>query len=481
MFDTIVGTINNILWGNLLIYLLLVVGVLFTWRLGFLQIRHFFHMFHLIKSSRKQGFDNDPDKNVNRGISSFQALCTSLAARVGTGNLAGVAIAISLGGPGAIFWMWLIALLGMATAFAESALAQLYKEPTSDQSFRGGPAYYMARGLKNPTMALVFSICLFFGYGFIFSSVQSNSISDAFAASYGFTPLYTGIVITIVAAAIVMGGMRSIARFAEYVVPFMGLAYLLVALFVVFKNLQSIPEIFNQIIGSAFGWHEAGSGLLGAAMKQGITRGLYSNEAGMGSSPNAAATATPYPPHPISQAYIQMLGVAIDTLLICSCTAFIILLNGGAQGEMEGITMTQHALAAHVGDWGDDFMSLAILFFGFTSIVANYAYANNNLSYVKLDHFYGRLFFTVCFLMMTLYGSVATLPQVIALADLGMGLMTLVNVVALFLLSKTVISLSQNYSQQLKKGEIPNYQLSNEEAQTLNLIPGVWSPDPSSK
>ena len=465
MINDFVAAANGFLWGSVLIYALVAAGLWFTWRLGAIQCRHFLHMFSVLRHSRRQS---------GNGISSFQALCTTLAARVGTGNLAGVAVAISLGGAGAVFWMWVIAFVGMATAFAESTLGQLYKHRQADGSFRGGPAAYMRQGVGSPALAVLFSACLFFGYGFVFSSVQANSISDAFAGSFGFDRLATGLVITLFAGIIVLGGLRQIARFAELAVPIMGIAYVAVALAVLALNLEQLPRIFADIIGSAFGWREAGSGLVGAAIVQGIKRGLYSNEAGMGSAPNAAAAAEPYPPHPASQGYVQMLGVFLDTIVICSCTAFVILLADTDTQGMAGIQMTQSALVQQLGAWGADFISVAIFFFAFTSIVANYAYADNNLGVLRLDNRPGKLIFRAGFLAMVLYGSVATLPEVIAMADLAVALMTMVNLVALLWLSKTVVALARDYNRQLDAGELPHYQPDKATRRALALFPGVW-------
>jgi len=460
-----VGTINGYLWGSVLIYLLTGCGIWFTLRLKGLQFTQFFHMFTLLKTSRSSSSD---------GISSFQALCTSLAARVGTGNLMGVAVAISLGGAGAVFWMWAIALVGMATAFAESALGQLYKERDEHGNFRGGPAYYMSKGLKNKPLAITFSLCLFFGYGFVFSSVQANSITDAFYGSYGVDRWFSGIAITLVASFIIFGGLKKIARFAEITVPFMGVAYLIVCLVVIGMNISLIPAVIADIFASAFGLTEAGSGLVGAAIVQGVKRGLYSNEAGMGSSPNVAAAASPNPPHPVTQGYIQMLAVFFDTIVICSCTAFLILLFKDSGSQAQGIQLTQQALAFQVGDWGSDFITFAILLFGFTSIVGNFAYAENNLKYLKLDNLYGRSFLKVGFLAMLVFGSVATLPEVIALADMSTGLMTVFNVIALFMLSKVVVSITKDYHQQKNNGDVPDYQPEDTEHQAFNLTKGIW-------
>ena len=306
--DTLIAMINDLMWGAVLIYLLIGVGLFFTFRLGFIQVRHFGHMFSVLRNSRKSD---------SAGISSFQALCTSLAARVGTGNLAGVAVAIYLGGPGAIFWMWLIAFIGMATAFVESTLAQLYKVKDEDGNYRGGPAYYMERGLGMRWMGVVFSLCLLLAFGLVFNAVQANSISLAMNVAFGIPDWVSGLALVVLSGLIIFGGIRGIARFAELVVPFMALAYILMALFVVAMNISELPGVFVLIIKSAFGIEQAGSGAMGYAISQaminGIKRGLFSNEAGMGSAPNAAATATPYPPHPASQGYVQMLGVFLDT------------------------------------------------------------------------------------------------------------------------------------------------------------------------
>ncbi|WP_426360396.1 alanine/glycine:cation symporter family protein [Pseudocolwellia sp. HL-MZ19] len=468
MIEEWVGTINGYLWGSILIYLLSGCGIWFTLRLKGLQFTHFFHMFTLLKTSRTSSAE---------GISSFQALCTSLAARVGTGNLMGVAVAITLGGAGAVFWMWLIALVGMATAFAESTLGQLYKEKDEHGNFRGGPAYYMRKGLNSKSLAITFSLCLFFGYGFVFSSVQANSITDAFNGSFGIEKLTTGMVITLFAAFIIFGGLKKIARFAEITVPFMGVAYLLVCLYVIGINITLIPAVIADIFTSALGLKEAGSGLVGAAIVQGVKRGLYSNEAGMGSAPNVAAAATPNPPHPVAQGYIQMLAVFFDTIVICSCTAFLILLFKDTGTQAEGIQLTQQALAFQVGDWGTDFITLAIMLFAFTSIVGNFAYAENNLKYLNLDNFYGHAFLKVGFLATLIFGSVATLPEVIALADLSTGLMTVFNVISLILLTKVISTVTKDYHEQKMAGKIPTYSPSAAEHKSLNLTQGIWQKD----
>ena len=439
MINEFVSLVNNILWGDgqVLIIMLLACGIWFTVKLGGVQLRHFGHMFSLLKGSNTSTKD---------GISSFQALCTSLSARVGTGNLAGVAVAISLGGSGAIFWMWMIALLGMATGFAESVLGQLYKVRDENGEFRGGPAYYIKQGLNKTWLAVAFSLCLFFGYGFVFSAVQANTITDALNNAYSFPSEYVGLAIIALAALIVIGGLRGIARFAEFVVPFMGIGYVLVALAITFINISELPAMLLDIVKSAFGLQEAGAGALGAAIKNGIQRGLYSNEAGSGSVPHAAASAVPNPNHPVSQGYIQMLGVFLDTLVLCTSTAFIILLAGGSSSDqMEGIRLTQDAMSSHLGEGGTDFVAAAISLFAFTSVVANYAYGESNLHMFKLDNKIGRAVYTIGYLGMIYWGAQAALPQVWAMADMALGLMTVINIIAIVWMTPTIVSISKDY------------------------------------
>ncbi|RDV24565.1 alanine:cation symporter family protein [Alteromonas aestuariivivens] len=467
MLNDIVAAVNNVLWGDgqVLIFMLLGCGFWFTYRLGGLQIRHFTHMFGLLKGST--GATKD-------GISSFQALCTSLSARVGTGNLAGVAVAISLGGAGSIFWMWVIAMLGMATGFAESVLGQVYKVRDDNGEFRGGPAYYIKQGLNKTWLAVAFSLCLFFGYGFVFSAVQANTITDALNNSYGFPHEYTGIVIIVLAALIVVGGLRGIARFAEWVMPFMGIGYVAVALVITLMNITDLPGVLYDIITSAFGLQEAGAGALGAAIKNGIQRGLYSNEAGSGSVPHAAASAAPDPNHPVTQGYLQMLGVFMDTMVLCTSTAFIILLAGGSSSDqMEGIRLTQSAMTAHLGEGGTDFVAAVICLFAFTSVVANYAYGESNLHMFKLDNRPGRAAYTIGYLAMIFWGSMAALPTVWAMADMALGLMTVINIIAIVWLTPTIVAISKDYFAKRDRGERPEYQSGDCEIQG-STEKGIW-------
>ncbi|WP_289156873.1 sodium:alanine symporter family protein [uncultured Pseudoalteromonas sp.] len=467
----IINSISALLWGQVLVYLLIAAGVFFTIRLGFIQFVQFPHMFKVMFGSRKCGGDE---------ISSFQAFCTSLAARVGTGNMAGVAVALYLGGPGAIFWMWLIALIGMATSFAESTLAQAYKTKDADGNFRGGPAYYMERGLGKRWMGVLFSLCLILAFGLVFNAVQSNSIAAAFEVAFDVPKYIVGIALVIGSGIIIFGGLKTISRFAEMVVPFMALAYLLVAIYVCAINFTALPDVIVLIIKSAFGLEQAGAGAIGygvtQAMIQGIKRGLFSNEAGMGSAANAAATATPYPPHPASQGYVQMLGVFIDTIVICTATASLILLSNQLVPESAvlGIELTQAALQEHVGDWGTYFIAIAILFFAFTSIVANYSYAETNLMFLEHNSTKGMLIFRLLVLGMVMFGAIGELGIIWTLADISMGLMAIVNVVALFMLSGVVVWLSKDYNAQNKQGVLPTFDKDKHPKLAKEVDPNAW-------
>ncbi len=467
----IINLMNSLLWGSILVYLLVGVGIYFTCRLGFIQFRHFTHMFSVLKNSRKAD---------NSGISSFQALCTSLAARVGTGNMAGVAVALTAGGPGAIFWMWAIAMLGMSTSFVESTLAQLYKTKDNDGNYRGGPAYYIEKGLGMRWMGVLFSVLLIIAFGLVFNAVQANSIANAMHNAFGWDQRYVGFAVMLLSAAVIFGGIKRIAKTAELVVPVMALAYLVLALVILFTNIDKLPAVLALIFKSAFGFQEAAAGSLGYAISQammnGVKRGLFSNEAGMGSAPNAAASATPYPPHPASQGYVQMLGVFMDTMVICSSTVAIILMSGEyvPHGEVTGIELTQAALSSQVGDWGGVFVAVAIFFFAFTSIIANYSYAETNLVFLEHNHKAGISVFRLVFLAMVMFGAMATLPVVWSLADVSMGLMAIVNLVAILLLSGIVIKLAKDYNQQLKAGKVPTFDPERFPELKSQLEDGIW-------
>ena len=366
-----ISGINDLLWSYVLIIMLLGCAFRFTFKTRFVQFRMFREMIRVLGDSANKAHEGE------KHISSFQAFAVSLASRVGTGNLAGVATAVAVGGPGAVFWMWIIALLGSASAFVESTLAQLYKRK-GKESFIGGPAYYMRYGLGLNWMGILFAILISVTFGFAFNSVQSNTICAAMQGSFGFDPRIVGAVLTVLTLAIIFGGIQRIAKVSSVIVPVMALGYVALASGIVLFNITELPAVIKLIVSSAFGWEQAAGGTIGAALMQGIKRGLFSNEAGMGSAPNVAATASVT--HPVKQGLIQTLGVFTDTLLICTCTAFIILFSGAPlDGSVNGVQLTQHALTLEVGKAGGIFVAVAIFLFAFSSIIGNYYYGEANI------------------------------------------------------------------------------------------------------
>ena len=345
--NELITHINDALWTYLLIGTLIVCGLWFTWKTKGVQFRMVGEMFRLLTDSATSGTQGLEDKNNNhRHISSFQAFAVSVATRVGTGNLAGVATAIAIGGPGAVFWMWIIALLGSATAFVESTLGQLFKQRHKD-SFIGGPAYYILKGMHCRWMAYLFAILITITFGLSYNSIQSNTICGAMHEAFGWDPLVVGIAIAAVALVIVFGGIHRIAKVSSVLVPLMAIGYFILALVIVVMNIQHITHVLKVIVDSAFGLEQSAGGMLGATIMNGVKRGLFSNEAGEGSAPNVAATATVT--HPVKQGLIQALGVFTDTLLVCSCTAFVILISGLYNvPELNGIALTQAALSSEV-------------------------------------------------------------------------------------------------------------------------------------
>ena len=441
-FNTILTSFNDFLWTYVLVISLIVIGVYFTFKTNFVQFRYIKEMFRLLG-------DGVSDKEHD-GVSSFQAFCISTASRVGTGNLAGIAIAISVGGAGAIFWMWLIALIGSASSFIESTLAQVYKVKDSSGAFRGGPAYYMEKGLKKKWMGVIFSILITITFGLIFNSVQSNTIASAFNEAFKINQLVIGITLTILTALIIFGGIKRIAKVTEVIVPIMAVAYIGIALFVVIINIKEIPSLIMNIIESAFGIKEVVGGSLGGILLVGIKRGLFSNEAGMGSAPNAAATATVS--HPVKQGLIQTLGVFTDTIIICSCTAFIILLSPiDLTSGATGIQLTQAALSSHVGSWGSYFIAICILLFAFSSIIGNYYYGESNIEFLSTKK-YTLLVYRVLVIAMVFIGSIASMDLVWTLADVFMGLMAISNLIAIVLLGNIAIKVLNDYKKQKKAG-----------------------------
>lgn len=443
---------NNILWGYVMIASLIGCAVYFTLRGKFVQFTMIGEMFRQLINSTERHLDNG-----HKHISPFEAFVVSLASRVGTGNLAGVATAIAVGGAGAVFWMWVIALIGAANAFVESTLAQLYKR-RSDDSFIGGPAYYIMQGLKCRPMAILFSILTIVTFGFAFNTVQSNTICDAFQNAFGIDNLYMGIFLTVTTLLIIFGGIQRIAKVSSVVVPIMAIGYIILAFTVVLLNITELPSVITLIIKNAFGMEQVVGGGMGAAVMQGIKRGLFSNEAGMGSAPNAAATASTS--HPVKQGLIQTLGVFTDTLIICSSTAFIILISGvHIGGGLDGVHLTQEALTAEIGGAGRIFVAIAIFFFAFSSIFGNYYYGEANIRFITKSRTVLNIY-RVMVGTMVMGGAMMSLKMVWSLADVTMALMTLCNLVAIVLLGGKAMTLLEDYRSQRKRGIDPIFKKS---------------------
>jgi alanine or glycine:cation symporter, AGCS family len=449
IIETFINGTNTLLWSYVLIILLIGTGLYFTFRTKFVQFRLIGEMFRLLGEGARA------DK---KGVSSFQAFCISTASRVGTGNLAGVAIAITTGGPGAVFWMWLIALIGSASAFIESTLAQIYKVKDGN-NYRGGPAYYMEKALNARWMGVTFAVLISLTFGLAFNSVQANTITSALNGSFGINKIIIAIVLSIITAVVIFGGIKRVATVSEIMVPIMAGGYILIALFIMIMNISELPGVIVLIFESAFGVSEVAGGALGAAMMNGIKRGLFSNEAGMGSAPNAAATADVS--HPVKQGLIQSLGVFVDTLLICSSTAFIILLSGlYTSTESNGILLTQNALETTMGSWAGIFLAIIVLLFCFSSVVGNYYYGETNIEFINTSKLWLNIY-RIAVVGMVAFGSLASLSFVWSLADLLMGLMAIINLIAIVLLGKIAISALNDYLKQKASGKNPVFHVSN--------------------
>ena len=452
--NDLITTLNDALWGYVLIFALVGCGLWFTWRLRFVQFRMVGEMFRLLTDSAvdtvKSQTDASPQEGRRKHISSFQAFAVSVATRVGTGNLAGVATAIAVGGPGAVFWMWGIALIGSATAFVESTLAQLFKQPHKD-SFIGGPAYYIQRGLHQRWMAVLFAVLITITFGLSYNSIQSNTICGAMQQAFGWPPLIVGTVLALLGLVIVFGGIHRIAQVSAVLVPVMAVGYMLLALVVIVMNIGLIPHVLKVIVLDAFGIQQIAGGGIGATMMHGVKRGLFSNEAGEGSAPNVAATATVS--HPVKQGLIQALGVFTDTLLVCSSTAFIILLSGlYSTPGLNGIALTQSALQSEVGTAGPVFVAVAILLFAFSSIIGNYYYGEANIRFITHDTRVITLYRVCSAGLMVLFGAFASLELVWSLGDLCMALLTACNLVAIVLLGRYAFRLLDDYRSQQRRG-----------------------------
>ncbi|MEM1208580.1 MAG: alanine/glycine:cation symporter family protein [Planctomycetota bacterium] len=451
-----------------LMAMLIVVGLLLTISSRFVQFRYFLRMFRVLRQATA---------HEGNHVSPFQALVLSVAGRVGGGNIIGVAVALTLGGPGAIFWMWVLALIGMASSFFECALAQLYKRSEPDGTYRGGPAYYILHGLKQPWMAVVFSVLLFVTYGFCLNAFQSFGVAETFNDAFGAPTWIIGLIMAVLVGLIIFGGVKRIASVTEFLVPIMAIGYILLALFVLVKDIDEVPGVLWSIVANAVGLDTAFAGGVGAAISQGVRRGLLSNEAGMGSAPNVAAVA--YARHPASQGVIQSFSVFVDTIIMCTCTATIILLADGTyppDGQVAGLALTQNALAEHIGAFAKYFVVIALLMFAFSTVLYNYYLGETALSSIvgeRRSVFYA---FRIFILVLIFVAAVLDLDTVLAFTDLSIGLMAMTNLFALLFLYKIAMRLLADYDGQLKAGN-DHPSLDASKFNDLDLDRTAWKDD----
>ncbi|WP_349295611.1 alanine/glycine:cation symporter family protein (plasmid) [Thioclava sp. 'Guangxiensis'] len=445
--ELIFSKIGDLTWGWSLIPILVVFGVFITLATGFVQFRFFGRMFRVLRKSNNAA-DNDK-------ISAREALLVSVGGRVGGGNIAGVAVAITLGGPGAVFWMWAVALVGMATSLVECSIAQLFKRRTGEHSFRGGPAYAIIHGLgpEYKWLAGLYAVCLIAAFGFGFNAFQGNTVAGAMQDSFHIDRLWTAIGLSIISAIIIFGGIHRIAKASDVIVPIMAVGYLLMALVVIALNITEVPQVFSMIVKNAFGIEQAVGGGMGAAIMQGMRRGLFSNEAGLGSAPNVAATAEVR--HPISQGITQSFSVFIDTIVICSCTAFVILLSDvyvpGAEG-IDGVVLTQQSVTSELGNWAQYYLSIAVLLFAFSSIIYNYYLGENALS-VFSESPAAILILRIAIVAIVFIGALAPgATAVFFFSDPLMGVLALVNLLAIMMLFPVAMRLLRDFRAQLKAG-----------------------------
>ena len=462
-FFRIINSVNDWLWTYVVIVLLVFCAIYFTVRIRGVQFRLLKDMWRVIVD-RPVGEKNAPDAQAcgaaadggsnevrHRKIGSFQAFAVSLSSRVGTGNLAGVASAICVGGPGAVFWMWIMALFGAATAFIEATLAQLYKRRVKD-SFYGGPAYYMQHGLHRKWMGLLFAVLLILTFGIANQLVQSNTLCDALGDAFSIDKKWISLALAAMTVVIIFGGIHRISHFASIVVPFMAIGYVLIGIVIIVMKINEIPSVLALIVRNAFGIGPMAGGMFGTAVMQGVKRGLFSNEAGEGSAPNAAAIA--HTSHPVKQGLLQSLGVFTDTIVVCTCTAFIILLSGLYDSGADGIILTKNALECHIGKAGGVFLTAAIFLFAYSTLIGNYFYAETNIRFIT-----GRksavFIFRIISALTIIAGAVMTLQEAWSLVDITMGVMTIVNLAAILQLAPKAFRLLDNYMEQRRAGKDP--------------------------
>ncbi|MBQ8937071.1 MAG: alanine:cation symporter family protein [Bacteroidaceae bacterium] len=442
--------LNDALWSYLLMGVLVLCGLWFTWKTRGVQFQMIGEMLRMLADTPPAKDQHSDKERGMRHISSFQAFAVSVATRVGTGNLAGVATAIAIGGPGSVFWMWVIALLGSATAFVESTLGQLFKQRHAE-SFIGGPAYYIQKGLHLRWMAVLFAVLITLTFGLAYNSIQSNTICGAMHEAFGWNPAVVGVVLTTMALIIVFGGIHRIANVSSVLVPVMAIGYFLLVVVIIVMNIQSVPHVLKLIVSDAFGLRQSAGGMIGATIMNGVKRGLFSNEAGEGSAPNVAATATVS--HPVKQGLIQALGVFTDTLLVCSCTAFVILISGLYEVPgLNGIALTQSALQSEIGNWGPTFIAVAIFLFAFSSIIGNYYYGEANIRFMTSSRVVLTLYRLFSGGVLVMFGALASLEVVWNLGDLFMALLTACNLIAIVCLGKYAFRLLDDYREQKRRG-----------------------------
>lgn len=446
IFDLIINKTNSMMYGFLLLGVFFIVSIFFTVIFKGIQIRYSIHAARLLLSKHKKG----------DGVSGFASFCISTASRVGTGNMAGIMVAISIGGPGTLFWMWIMAILGGSLAFAESTLAQLYKEKNSDDRFVGGASYFIKSKLKQPIIAVIFSLFMILAYT-SFNGIQANTIASALS-KFNVSPIATGIVITVITAFILLSPKRdTLIHACVFIVPVMAIPYILVGLFIFFANIREVPGIFYQIFVQAFKPSSVFGGALGITVATGLKRGLFSNEAGMGGAPHAAAAA--YTEHPCKQGLIQMFSVFTDTLIICSITAFMLLLSPDAMTKLEelkGIQLLQYAMETHLGAFGAYFVTSCILFFAYSSVLGNFFYIKIGASAIK-DNKISYAIVVAMTLILIFSGSLASFTRVWDMGDFFMGLMAILNIFILLILYKPSLKLIDNYTEQLNNKKKPEY------------------------
>ncbi|WP_416136403.1 alanine/glycine:cation symporter family protein [Enterobacter hormaechei] len=458
--NELVSAINGVIWSPALIFLCLGVGLYFSLRSCFLQLRHIKHMITLMF----QGGATDA------GVSSFQALTMTLAGRVGTGNIAGVATAITFGGPGALFWMWVVAFLGASSAFVESTLGQVYKEKINGE-YRGGPAFYIEKGLGVKWYAWLFAIVTIFSCGLLLPGVQANSIAASLDIAFGLNPNVTAAILAVLLSFIIFGGVKRIASFSSMVVPFMALGYIIVACVIIAINIEKLPAVILLIWKSAFGLEAGFGAILGQAIMWGVKRGVYSNEAAQGTGPHASSAAAVS--HPVKQGLVQAFSVYIDTLFVCSATGFMLLITGlynvqgvdgaalytGIAGVAAGPGYVQTAMESMMPGFGNYFVAIALFFFAFTTIIAYYYIAETNIAYInrKIHRPWLTFLLKLCLMASTVYGTIRTADLAWGLGDIGVGLMAWLNIIAIVLLHKKAFASLKDYETQNAQGIDPQF------------------------